>query len=108
MISRVAASLALAAGLPALVALTEQDYHLIALALVPRGPVPGKRLRSLQATTLRARKVSAVFDTALWVQHFDRALTAAWDSDVVGRGKADSKALSSVRRKAHHVVVRHV
>jgi hypothetical protein len=118
MISRVAASLVLAAGLPSLVALTEQDYHSIALALVPKGPVPGQRLRRLQATTLRARESSAVFDTALWVRHLDRALTAAWESDVVGWGKVakgaslrvGGKGSSSTMpgQKAYHVIVRHV
>ena len=119
MISRVAASLVLAAGLPSLVAITEQDYHSIALSLVPNGPVPGRRLRRLQATTMQARESSAVFDTARWVLHLDRALSAAWDSDVVGWGKADKKGTSfrvtgkesgstTPGQKAHHVIVNHV
>jgi predicted O-linked N-acetylglucosamine transferase (SPINDLY family) len=108
MISRVAASLALAAGLPALVALTVADYHAVAAALVPSGPAPAAKLRRLRAATLRAREGSAVFDTALWVRHLDRALAAAWDSDVVGRRGGGGKA----RRRGggpegggHHVVV---
>ena len=116
MISRVAASLVLAAGLPSLVALTEQDYHAIALSLVPKGPVPGQRLRRLQATTLLARETSAVFYTALWVLHLDRALAAAWESDVVGWAKTDKEARGSGKgssstkagQKAHHVIIHHV
>jgi hypothetical protein len=112
MISRVAASLVLAAGLPSLVALTEQDYHAIALSLVPKGPAPGQRLRRLQATTLQARESSAVFDTALWVLHLDRALLAAWDSDVVGlpdrETRVSGKGSSSTGQRAHHVIVHHV
>ncbi len=119
MISRVAASLVLAAGLPSLVALTEQDYHAIALSLVPRGPIPGQRLRRLQATTLRARESTAIFDTALWVLHLDRALAAAWESDVVGWDKSHKtgrearvggkgSSPSKTGHKAHHVIVHHV
>ena len=112
MISRVAASLALAAGLPALVALTMSDYHRIAAALVPRGPRPGPKLRRLRAATLQARATSAVFDTALWVRHLDRALAAAWDSDAAAgrdaggqrRGKGGT-APAGRPGKQHHIVV---
>ena len=112
MISRVAASLVLAAGLPALIALNIQDYHAVSNAILPMGPRPGSKLLSLQAAVIKAKKSSAVFNTALWVQHLDRALTAAWDSYIGTRGserkeRVGSKGQASKpAQSTYHVIVK--
>ena len=113
MISRVAPSLCLAGNLPQMVAPNLAEYAALLHQLIHRP----RHLARLREATRVARGQSALFDTQLWVEHLDVALTMAWETRAAQRAlkRAASSAASDGATKREslpkglggfHVIVR--
>ncbi len=83
--ARVAASLLAAVGLPELVAGSEQEYELLAVAL---GRDPG-RLATLARRLAAARDTAPLFDTPALARHLEQAYRAIHEQRLAGRPPTD-------------------
>ena len=99
MISRVASSLCLAGNLPQMVAPNLKEYA----AILDQFLEKPKHLARLRAATRVARDESPLFDTQLWVDYLDVALTMAWESRAAQRAmRKEAKASGGSKGKAGH------
>lgn len=86
MISRVAASLALAAGLGYMVVPTLSEYERLAVSLLGGGDGErGQALSRMRGNTLKAREESPLFDTRGWVASLDSTMAMAWECALTGK-----------------------
>jgi protein O-GlcNAc transferase len=86
MISRVAASLALAAGLDYMVVPTLSEYERLSVSLLGDGSGEGgEALSQMRANTIKAREESPLFDTQGWVTSLDSAMAMAWECALTGK-----------------------
>ena len=74
MAARVGASLLKAAGLPELIASTEEEYVELAVSLA----TDRDQLFALRQRLENSRESCALFDTPRWVRNFEKALGEAW------------------------------